>query len=335
MSDILDAENIYESFIEKVKNNYSGLSNEERIQIENKLKEVDKEFEILENIKLQLGRILDYDKLKKDGVSSETISQYVKEDNETIEKAKNFINKNLKLREHMFGYPANIGNDTAVIQSLRYMETKLPLLNGCGDTYEYQNYGMDAKVDYEQPILNKIYKHLGLSAPEINIAESTGQYGARKKSVNYKGPWGYITPGGSESNKWGITNGLRKYPNATVYFSKAAHYSVTKALKINFGKNRHDKTINYYKSVPISTVKGSEKIDTEELITKIKQNWDSRKEPAVIILTWGTTKSGAIDDVAAISKRLKALNIDYYIHLDAAMYGGIAKNQKMLLFYQI
>lgn len=44
-------------------------------------------------------------------------------------------------------------------------------------------------------------------------------------------------------------------------------------------------------------------------------------------MTWGTTKTGATDDVAEIIKRLNALNIPHYIHLDAAMYGGIPKNQ--------
>lgn len=319
--------NIFKNSLAKIKENASGLSAKERKQITKRLKEAEEKLKELSNIKLQLGRLLDYDNLKKDGVSSKLISKYVKEDDETIEKAMAYSKQNSALKDYMFGYPANMEDDTAVIQNLRQMEAKLPLINECGDSYEIGNYSMDAKVEYEQPILEKIYKHLGLKSPEIQISEHTEPDGTIKKMIDYKGAWGYISPGGSESNKWGITNGLRKYPNATVYYSKAAHYSVPKAVKMNVGRNGQAGTLNYVNSEAISTNSDSEKINIDELISKIKMNWDLKKEPAIILLTWGTTKTGAIDDVVEISKRLKALNIEHYIHLDAAMYGGIAKNQ--------
>lgn len=85
--------------------------------------------------------------------------------------------------------------------------------------------------------------------------------------------------------------------------------------------------MSYVDSEAIATEQNSEKINVNELISRIKINWETNKKPAVILLTWGTTKTGAIDDVKKISRQLNNLKIDHYIHLDAAMYGGIAKNQ--------
>ena len=47
-----------------------------------------------------------------------------------------------------------------------------------------------------------------------------------------------------------------------------------------------------------------------------------------MVLTWGTTCRGAIDEVKMITDGLKKLGIEYYCHLDAAHFGGIAKNQE-------
>lgn len=116
----------------------------------------------------------------------------------------------------MFGYPANMGDgDSAVIRFLRTQKNDLPLLNHCGDPEECGNYAMDAKIVFEQSIIDKICMHLGLFYRTA------------------KNRWGYITSGGSESNRWGISNGLKQYPNATVDYSTAAHYSVPKTVKMN------------------------------------------------------------------------------------------------------
>lgn len=319
---------VFKDFMKKIKRNVSGLSDAERIKIETRLKKASEELENLEQITLQLGRILDYDNLKKQGVSAERIASYAKEDDAAIKKAKKFIQQKQKIREYLFGYPINLSQDSALIHYLRNLETKLCLINNCGDTYEEGNFSLESKTAYEQPILNKLYQHLGLALPKIKVIERRAKDGTKEKLVDYQGPWGYITPGGSESNKWGITNGLRKYPHAVVYYSKAAHYSVPKAVKTTINTGKRIYTINYVESELISTQPNSEKINVEELISKVKNNWVLDRKPAVILLTWGTTKTGAMDDVVEISKRLQSLRIAHYIHLDAALYGGIAKNQK-------
>ena len=293
-------------FINKIVKSEKGLSEREVASIRGQLEMTENELQRLQERRLQLGRLLDYDKLRKDGFSGVEVSRFAQEDDFAIVNAQRYINHDLELREHMFGYPANMTKDSAMTRYLRIRETELPLMNNCGDPYDAGNYLMDSK-GYEQALLNKLFKHFGLDVEK----------GAK--------PWGYITTGGSESNKWGIHNGLRKFPNGRVYYSQSAHYSVGKSVKIGFDNSKNDITL--IKHSEISLQPNSEKIDTDVLLSQIRQNWKSNQEPAILLLTSGTTKTGAVDDVEFISKTLKAENIPHYIHLDAALFGGIAKNQ--------
>ncbi|MBR6723032.1 hypothetical protein IKL64_06220 [bacterium] len=293
-------------FINKIVKSEKGLSEREVASIRGQLEMTENELQRLQERRLQLGRLLDYDKLRKDGFSGVEVSRFAQEDDFALVNAQRYINHDLELREHMFGYPANMTKDSAMTRYLRIRETELPLMNNCGDPYDAGNYLMDSK-GYEQALLNKLFKHFGLDVEK----------GAK--------PWGYITTGGSESNKWGIHNGLRKFPNGRVYYSQSAHYSVGKSVKIGFDNSKNDITL--IKHSEISLQPNSEKIDTDVLLSQIRQNWKSNQEPAILLLTSGTTKTGAVDDVEFISKTLKAENIPHYIHLDAALFGGIAKNQ--------
>lgn len=298
--------NLFRALIEKIISSENGLSPKDVASIEHQLKVTETEMAKLQERRLQLGRILDYDKLRKNGFTGDEINRFIQEDDYAIVNAQRYIEHDLELREHMFGYPANMTQDSAMTKYLRIKETELPLMNNCGDPYDAGNYLMDSK-GYEQALLNKLFKHFGLDIEK----------GAR--------PWGYITTGGSESNKWGIHNGLKKFPNGRVYYSKSAHYSVGKSVKIGFDNNKNDITL--IKHSEISLQPNSEKIDADILLSQIRQNWATNQEPAIILLTSGTTKTGAVDDIEFISKTLKAEKIPHYIHLDAALFGGIAKNQ--------
>ena len=293
-------------FINKIVKSEKGLSEKELASLRGQLDMTEVELQRLQERRLQLGRLLDYDKLRKDGYSGAEVSRFAQEDDFAIMNAQRYIDHNLELRERMFGYPANMTKDSAMTRYLRIRETELPLMNNCGDPYDAGNYLMDSK-GYEQALLNKLFKHFGLDVEK----------GAK--------PWGYITTGGSESNKWGIHNGLRKFPNGRVYYSQSAHYSVGKSVKIGFDNNKNDITL--IKHSEISLQPNSEKIDTDILLSQIRQNWATNQEPAILLLTSGTTKTGAVDDVEFISRTLKAENIPHYIHLDAALFGGVARNQ--------
>ena len=299
---------IYNKLFNRIKDKENGFGGRMTYCVQKGLGIMDSLINWLERKRLKLGSLVDYNKLKKEGFSAEQIEQFHFDDEMNLNSAFWFSNHVEKAKDYMFGYPANMGDDSAMVRFLRKKEAKLPLLNHCGDPQELGNYNLDAKLAYEEHILKRICEHLGINKED--------------------GVWGYITSGGSESNRWGISNGLKKYPNATVYYSTAAHYSVPKAVKMNTPATNGTKTINYIDSQAIHTLDNSEEIDINELISKIKTNWETEKKPAVILLTWGTTKTGAIDNVAEISKRLNDLKIEHYIHLDAAMYGGIPKNQK-------
>ncbi len=296
---------IFKQGIDRIVSSSKGLSAEEVFQIRSELRRTELEMQKLENQRLQLGRLLDYDQLRKDGFSGFDIRRFVREDNATLQNAEEFLIENKKIKEYMFGYPANMTADSSMTKHLRKMETELPLMNNCGDPYDAGNYLLDSKA-YERALLDKLFEHFGLN-----------------KSSK---PWGYITTGGSESNKWGIHNGLRKFPDGRVYYSASAHYSVGKSVKIGFDQSKNDITLIKHSEIPPQA--GSEKIDVNILLSQIRENWKSNQEPAIVLLTAGTTKTGAIDDVEFISKRLKAENIPHYIHVDAALFGGIAHNQK-------
>ena len=241
-------------------------------------------------LKQEFGSLADYQRLLNNGFTLSQVNKFMDEDKRYIKECEDKVKDNIELREHMFGYPANMTSETSVTKYLRYLEGKTYLMNGCGDPNEQGNYVMDNKV-VERRIVDTIKSNLGLN--------------------DY---WGYITTGGTEGNIWGINYGLNKYKDAILYHSTGTHYSITKA---NIG-NHEVCTIN-------ST---DDKINTNELLAKILLNYQITGKPAVLILNHGTTKMGAIDDIAIIKKFLVNHNIPHYIHVDAALYGGIGKNQK-------
>lgn len=251
-----------------------------------------------ERLILRFGQLLDYNRLKSLGVGSEGLSKIRKEDMEYLEKVDGYYKNNLEKRNYMFGYPSNMEKDSYLLRYLRFLESKLYLMNNCGDPYERGNYGMDSK-ETEREIIKMFAQSFGLSE---------GEY------------WGYVTSGGTESNFWAIREGFNKFPNGRLYFSDKTHYSVEKFVF----NNRVGEVYPY--TVVKSNENGS--ISVEDLIEKIKE--DHKKcgyKPVILVLTWGTTKEGAIDSVKEITDYLSKNHIEFYCHLDAALLGGIASNQ--------
>ncbi len=251
-----------------------------------------------EKLKLKVGRLLDYAALKNNGVKKEKLFEIKNEDDCYLEKVDKLYKNNYEKHDFMFGYPANMEKDSYLLEYLRFLESKLYLMNNCGDPYERGNYGMDSK-ETEREILSTFADSFGLKE---------GEY------------WGYVTTGGTESNFWGIREGFNKYPNARLYFSEKTHYSVEK-----FVYNNRVGAVYPYTIVKCNK-NGS--VSVEDLKQKIGE--DRQKygyKPVILVLTWGTTKEGAIDDVKTITDYLTLNGIDYYCHLDAALYGGIGKSQ--------
>ena len=243
---------------------------------------------------MNLGRIIDYNKLKIQGKNKKEINKFYNEDSETLDDViKNFQKTIGQDHSQMFGYPANMEDDSYFVSYLRWLESKLYFMNSCGDAYHPGNYRMN-NSDIEIKIIELFKENLNLPMDKY---------------------WGYINSGGTEGNFWGIGEGITKYPKGIVYYSDAAHYSVPKFVDM-MGNVSH---------IKVSSNLG--KISVDELMEKITYNYKEKKSPAILLLTCGTTALGSIDDVVKIKEKLNELQIPHYIHLDAAMYGGISKNQ--------
>ncbi|MCE3268091.1 MAG: hypothetical protein K0R49_343 [Burkholderiales bacterium] len=101
--------------------------------------------------------------------------------------------------------------------------------------------------------------------------------------------------------------GKTLYPEATVVFSQAAHYSIYKfASLLNFDCTKVIRE-NYLGQ-----------IDLEDLAKQV-----SVGECVVLVLTAGTTMTSAYDDINNCMNILKAKNCKVYLHLDAALGGLI------------
>ncbi len=192
--------------------------------------------------------------------------------------------------KRMFGFPAYRANISLTTQYLLLLHYTAPLSNNCGDVDERGNYAMDSK-EIEKRIV-KIF------ADKFGMGDAF---------------WGYVTSGGSESNSCGIDLAFAQNPNGILYYSKAAHYSIEK----------HGR---YYPCEEIPVTYGDE-MDLSVLFERILRNYKEKGTAANLMLTHGTTQYGACDDVDTIVAFLKENNIPYYIHLDAALFGGIPNNQ--------
>ena len=230
-----------------------------------------------------------------------------------------------KRRETHFGYPLHLSKRSFLVDFFRIFEAFDVVLNNFGDIQDISdieypkdaenprpsgnNYAMDTK-SLEWDVVRLVAENFSLP-PQPRLIE------IKLNPEKYKdGYWGYVTSGGSESNMWGILEGFSKYPEGVLYFCEGAHYSISKAAK---GRN--------CQIIPQISV-DNEAIDVNVLIESIKTNWVTFKSPAILVLTFGTTKYGSTDDVQTIKNKLRELNIPHYIHIDAALYGGIPKNQK-------
>ena len=223
-----------------------------------------------------------------------------------------------------FGYQMNLTKRPFLVDFFRIMESFEVIQNNFGDIQDISdievvddpdnprvsgnNYAMDTK-SLEWDIIRLFVDNLRLPK-QPRLVE------LRQNPKKYKdGCWGYVTSGGSESNLWGILQGFARFPEGTLYFSEGAHYSVGKGAK---GRS--------YQIIQ-QTSADDDSIDSAALIKAVKGNWEKSKKPAILLLTSGTTKYGAVDDVALIKKHLVEMEVPHYLHVDAAYYGGIPKNQ--------
>lgn len=283
-------ENIESEFLKKGKQ----LTEDELTELLLKMKDFKEKIDEYQESLLRLGRIVDYDKLLKNGFSFERVVEFYNQDENVALQAKAHLKEQLiNERNYMFGYPANMIDESSLVSYLRWIESQLFYMNSCGTPYSCGNYRM-AKRETELEIIQKIKNNLNLNDDEY---------------------WGYITTGGTEGNLWGIREGFTKYPNGKLYFSHDTHYSAIKGISI-FSNDKYQ---------VISSSNGA--INKNELLKVLLSDEDSKKNGVILLLNCGTTTFGSIDDIGWIVNKMKEYAIPYYVHVDAALYGGIPKNQ--------
>ena len=136
---------------------------------------------------------------------------------------------------------------------------------------------------------------------------------------------GTFTTGGNEANFSGLALALAsKFPSAieeglasigaqpVLYASDEAHHSIDKSAGL-LGLGR--------KALRRIPVNANIQLDPQMLERAIEADLASGKKPFCVIATTGTTNTGAVDDVAAISEICR--RYDLWLHVDGA-YGGSA-----------
>jgi histidine decarboxylase len=119
--------------------------------------------------------------------------------------------------------------------------------------------------------------------------------------------WGYVTSGGTEGNEFGLYLARNRYPNALVFYSAAAHYSVAKvADRLRMP------------AIPVRASATGE-MDYDALRLKAARH---RCRSAIVVATVGTTMTEAVDDVGLIRQALADAAVTVsYVHADAALAG--------------
>lgn len=136
-------------------------------------------------------------------------------------------------------------------------------------------------------------------------------YFAKLYGFDPKQHWGFVTDSGTDGNNHGIYFGRKKLKSKSplepiIYVSEEAHYSIKKLADV---QNTELKLI---KALPMGQMD----------IQDFEKNLNSHR-PALVVIAIGTTFKGAMDNQIEIQKILKKKKPPaFYIHLDAALFGG-------------
>ncbi len=120
--------------------------------------------------------------------------------------------------------------------------------------------------------------------------------------------YGYVAAGGSEANQFGLDRGCTRLPEAKIFCSRDAHYSIRKNARL------------MRKELVVVDCDSTGRMDADALAAACR---GEAGRGAVVVATIGTTMAGAIDDIDAII-RAAAPAGQVYVHLDAALGGLLA-----------
>ncbi|MGW7319445.1 histidine decarboxylase [Streptomyces sp. NPDC054865] len=187
------------------------------------------------------------------------------------------------------GFPANLSFDFAALAPLLTI-----LVNNVGDPGSTDASGIHAKA-YEKAVVDFFAEVAGIGAEQV---------------------YGYVTTGGSEGNLYGLATARDYLPNARLYASDQAHYSVRKAAHLL--------------QLPLTVIRSRPdgSMDPRDLTTRVAEQCPtgppgSSLTGAIVLATAGTTMLGAYDNVGVLRTAAASAG-KVYVHVDAALGGLVA-----------
>ena len=182
-------------------------------------------------------------------------------------------------RETMLGFPLDLSGELNVDPITPFLR-RSRILNNLGDPFVGGTYALNT----------------------FEMEREAVRWFARLFQLQSE-PWGYVTNSGSEGNLAGIAAGVLRHSDPMVYASEKAHYSVDKACRLM-----------HCPLVKMSCL-ADHSVGVDALVRHIERHVTG--ESLTIVLTAGTTMSGAVDDIALVRDRFPKA----YIHVDAALSG--------------
>ncbi|SDZ46458.1 histidine decarboxylase [Amycolatopsis xylanica] len=185
-------------------------------------------------------------------------------------------------RANFLGYPVNLDVDYRVFGEL---------LDILWITVGDPSNGYHARLDL-QPFEREVVRFL-----------------ARVAGADPDHTYGYVTSGGSESNLFGVHLGRERLPDAPLYYSAAAHYTVERTARLL-----------RMEPVPVPAMRDGG-IDVHALRAACESR---RGRGAVVVATVGTTVLGGIDSLAGVLRAVEPAG-ERHLHVDAALGGLVAR----------
>ncbi|GAB2661964.1 histidine decarboxylase [Nocardia goodfellowii] len=183
-------------------------------------------------------------------------------------------------REYMLGFPVNLDFDYRQLSEFLAVHG-----NNVGDPRKESEYHFHTKP-FELAVIDFFARLAG--CPDA---------------------FGYVTNGGTEGNLFGCYLGRERFPDAVMYYSAAAHYSMMKIARLLRVEARSVACL------------ADQTMDLDNLTELHRRHGDGRA--ALVVATIGTTTGGAYDDIAGVRAALNTLGTtNIHIHSDAA-FGGL------------
>ncbi|MGA4792072.1 histidine decarboxylase [Nocardia sp. AB354] len=215
--------------------------------------------------------------------SSETfyrITDIARSESELLRHLETFIDMMRSEEPYAIGFPGNLDFEFSRLSGLLDI-----FVNNVGDPSGIEKSAVSSK------------------AMECAVVE----FIARLANADSTEVYGYITAGGSEANLFGLDRGCEALPQASIYCSTAAHYSIAKNARL------------MRRQLVAVDTDASGRIAPDALERACRR---AEGRGAVVVATIGTTMSGAVDDVDAIVTAAAAAG-PVYVHADAALSGLI------------